>query len=146
MNKLFLISLVVLLAGCQDYSENLGNRFLYIDEGTLQVTIGKESYREVDTGIPSVVMNYKYDSTYIIATQKDLNTKACRIYIDTSSEHYKAYDACKEDIFSDKTPLNYWLIIKPTNTVIGRMNYDSFQKKRVELGLSDKLNFTKDGK
>ena len=111
-NYLIFFSLVVgcLLQGCiSDYSYDLGNGYVYCDEGEdLKFIYHKQS---IGGEIPPTILSYKLDDNFIIVKQKPRLTEI------------------HDSIF-------YFIIVKNDKEIHGPFNREQYLKEKLKRGIS----------
>jgi len=134
MNKLVISFSLLVFIGCGggDWSENLGNDYIYISESSKQEWIMFEGAKFLEEAnqnyIPCDIIDYRYNSQYIIAKIKFHYQNECVVGFKESKE-------LKEG------KIYYYIIDKENNLRYGAYSdKNSFkkqiQKLRIELELS----------
>lgn len=129
LSLIIFYSIIIFNTNCtSDYSKNLGNGYIYRDEGCEE----KEIFCEKANGgmIPSTVLNYDYDRHYIIAKQKPRKDDPNILLYDTTYEYKYGYDS-----------IYYWIILKDFKEVIGPLTKDEYLNAREQYKISEKLEF-----
>jgi energy-coupling factor transporter transmembrane protein EcfT len=122
----FFIYSFILLFGCRDYSEKLGNGYTFVQMG------GNHNYifHGYNGGeIHPNVVSFDYNKQFIIAKQKPMPFQ----YAYETAKDY----ACR----TDSIAFCYWLILKEEQKIFGPLDSTQFLKLRKDYGVPDKLKF-----
>ncbi len=129
MNNLFYCVITVLIVfivpSCtSDYSQNLGQKYVYRDDGG-EI---KEIFSEKSEGgqIPATVIRFDYNRQFIIAKQKPL------LPPDSLYDKEYHYPLGTDTIY-------YWIIIKKEHTVLGPMNLEAFNDAKAKYHVPNDL-------
>lgn len=119
---------VLLIQGCTpDYTKDLGEGYFYRDEGgnIKDILCEKPNGGE----IPATILDYAYNSEFIIAKQKPkLPQKSL----------YK-----RDYVYNTDNTFFYWIIVKTNNNVIGPLNIQEYINMRLKYKVPDKLTLKK---
>jgi len=147
MKRLIIYATIILMAiSCSDLVSNypdLGNGYKFVHEGKYGLSIVNEKNTIV---IHQHVIEYKYDSVFVLVTQRPFNSISGRDTM-TYSEFNKA--------FKNSTYKQYWIIDKTKNcenigfdsikqivkysNVFGPYSKNEFMLKRNVLGVPNEL-------
>lgn len=116
--KIYIILSFLFWDCTSDCSYNLGNGYVYRDEGGWIKEIHHE-YPDINKGIPPTVVSYASNTQFIIAKQ------ICPLI--------KEINNSKEDY------INYWIVNKKQHAVYGPLDSVQFQHMIKELGITLKL-------
>ncbi|MEC3882047.1 DUF3997 domain-containing protein [Parapedobacter sp. 10938] len=100
-----------------DYVHDLGDDYILISESNANQFISGPNDTTGNGLIPCTVERFEYDNAYIIAEQKD--NPDC-----LPQEDYESKEA------------KYWIIHKEKQVVYGPFDWETFMRKRDELGIS----------
>lgn len=118
--KFFLLVLILPSCSVSDYTQNIGNDYLFISESnTIQFITGPND--STGTGlVPCTVEEFVYDDFHIIAKQRD-NPDCLRVNLTV-------------------LPFNYWIIDKKSKKVHGPLDSLAFNRAKIELSVSNSLD------
>ena len=128
--KIILVSIIctLLFSSCKYklYPIDLGgNYFLgYNPNSEISIFIPYETY-ELNV-VESTIVNYAFDSMYIVAKQKP--RPECSFESD--------YKSCKK-AFKESTFVQYWIINKDTGEKLGPFSLETYRLKLDELGVTN---------
>jgi len=127
--KLILFLIIFSLNNCSsDYTENLGNGYFFVGEGSpLNKILNEKSNRGQ---VPENVISYDYNKDFIIAKQKpDLPQSI--LYEKKYEYKYGANE------------FYYWLIVKDEYLVLGPFNLSEFNEVRQKYMVPNALEIEK---
>lgn len=128
-SNLFIYCCFVLLTqGCTpDYTKDLGEGYFYRDEGgnIKDILCEKPNGGE----IPATILDYAYNSEFIIAKQKP--------NLPQESLYKKDY------VYNTDNTFFYWIIAKANNIVMGPLNKQEYINMRLKYQVPDKLTLKK---
>lgn len=119
---------VLLIQSCAlDYTKDLGGGYFYRDEGgnIKDILCEKPNGGE----IPATILDYAYNSEFIIAKQKPK--------LPQESLYKKDY------VFNTDNTFFYWIIVKANNIVIGPLNRQEYINMRLKYQIPYKLTLKK---
>ena len=114
----------LLIQGCTpDYTKDLGEGYFYRDEGgnIKDILCEKPNGGE----IPATILDYAYNSEFIIAKQKPKLPQ---------EPLYK-----KDYVYNTGNTFFYWIIVKANNIVIGPLDMQGYINMSLKYQLPDKL-------
>lgn len=115
---------VLLIQSCTpDYTKDLGGGYFYRDEGgnIKDILCEKPNGGE----IPATILDYAYNSEFIIAKQKPKLPQ---------EPLYK-----KDYVYNTDNTFFYWIIVKANNIVIGPLDMQGYINMRLKYQVPDKL-------
>lgn len=124
MIRIFALFLfLVMIFGCTDVEEHLGNGYVYISESPTDSVILREPWSFGDPLIYCNVVRYEFDAMYVIAQQE-------------RSE--KCFWSITNAIQPEGEEPFFWIVLKGESVLLGPFEYDIFlkEKARLEIGLS----------
>lgn len=129
VNKILLLLFVsVALQSCNyNDNKNLGSSFVYYADHKMIA-----NYTGECGGIPSSVLEYNYDKSYIIAAQKPIENDPNALLYDSEYKYIEGYDA-----------VYYWIILKNNKKVIGPMSKSEFIEARRKYNVPEDLILNK---
>ncbi|MDP4266359.1 MAG: hypothetical protein Q8880_02860 [Bacteroidota bacterium] len=148
MKKIFIIILIILQYGCWRLpsNHNLGKNYYYsmnhyTDRTIIKMRDKGEAY---DVIIPTVIVNYVFDSSYVLIDQKPIDqicicNDSCRKK-NINDWEKKFYKQCTDE-FEKSNFHQYWIINKINDSVLGPFSKETFIRKRKEIGIPEKLVF-----
>ena len=146
MKKGLFIFIYFIFTSCSDIVSvypDLGGGYSFIHEGKYGIEI-VNSYNSVV--VESSILNYRFDSTYIIASQRPWNSIYNKKYL-----NYKEANVA----FENSTFIQYWIIDKSEqaefnserkmySNVYGPFSKEAYLKKIVEMGVPGDLNLVEE--
>lgn len=127
---IFYITIILIAISCSDLISNhpdLGKGYKFVHEGKYGLSIVNEKNTIV---IQQHVLEYKYDSVFVLVAQRPFNSISGRDTM-TYSEFNKE--------FKNSTFKQYWIIDKTQDNVYGPLLKKEYIKKRRELDVSEEL-------
>jgi len=126
--KIILLFTSVVLQSCNyDDNKNLGSSFVYYDDHRMIASSTGES-----GGVPSTVLEYNYDKSFIIAAQKPIENDPNVLLYDMEYEYKDGYNS-----------VYYWMILKVNQKVIGPMSKSEFLEAREKYNVPKDLKLNK---
>jgi hypothetical protein len=125
---LLLLFVSVALQSCNyNDNKNLGSSFVYYaDHKMISSSTGECG------GIPSSVLEYNHDKSFIIATQKPIENDPNALLYDSEYTYREGYNT-----------VYYWIILKDNKKVIGPMSKSEFIEAREKYNVPENLMLNK---
>ena len=141
MKKLFFLLISILFCKCAGIPSyhDLGKNYYYVFETTLERDIEKVGSIIID----DVVVNYAFDSTFILVDQKPIDkiclcNDTCLMKIYKNWRNMPTLQMCL-DAFEKSTFHQYWIINKKNDSVWGPFTKEKFIQKKIEKGVPNNL-------
>jgi len=132
--KLLLINL--LLFSCNNhYPLKLGGKYILDIDGNSQFCIIDSQNTSV---VNSAVVEYNYDSRYIIVKQKPVDVILSKSYLNSSINLEK-----RKKMLEESNIIYYWIIDKTTGSIYGPSLKSDYMHKRTILNVPSNLELRK---
>lgn len=125
---LLILCIYTTLQSCNyNDNKNLGNSFTYYADHKMIASSTGEC-----GSIPSIILEYNYDKSFIIAVQKPIENDPNILLYDAEYEYKEGYNS-----------VYYWIIIKDIQKVIGPMSKSEFVEVRGKYNVPEDLILNK---
>lgn len=133
LNNLFLILLLILLAGCPGSTDSmnsvkLSGDYIYHEPGGLPF-IEKENSNK---GIPGWIFSYDYNSHFIVALEKDIN-------ISNDKKDELILNGDFYDFVNKNGNSKYWIIVIHNDSIYGPYSKVEYLQMREKIGVPKTL-------
>lgn len=129
------IILISAIYSCSlDHSVDLGNGYRFDHDPVISNDKAIFGPFENTYAVPGHIVAYNFDSIFIVAEQKPREVILKDTYNDPEMTYRK-----QENLFKESSLLQFWIIIKSNNSILGPYTKEEYLQKREELGVPKKL-------